>query len=111
MDLREAARARTKETGSSRRTRTNNEAGDALRQTRRGPRALLLTLWLYSRLSRTLPLFIPPLFLPYLSTCLNRGPSLSCTWKSRGFPRVNQVVDFLPDRFVEPRNEEERRGA
>lgn len=39
---------------------------------------------------------------------LYRGPSLFCTSESRGFLRVGQVVDFLPDRFVEPRGTGEK---
>lgn len=91
------------------------------RETRfdRPPRStgsLVDSLTLLASLARPPPLRHPSsslflLFLPYLSTCLHRGPSLLCTSESRGFPRVNQVIDFLPDRFVEPRNEEERRGA
>lgn len=85
-----------------RRTRTNNEAGDALRQT---TEVHEFSYWLFdfTRASCLPPLFFSLSFLSsYLSTC--RGPSLFCTSESRGFLRVDRVIDFLPDCFVEPRN-------
>jgi len=102
MDVRETVRARSRETGSS--SNSYKQRSERRASTDHwGPRALLLTLWLYSRLllDSSLLLFFVPFFLPL--HLLYRGPSLFCTSESRGFLRVDRVIDFLPVCFVEPR--------
>ena len=102
MDVRETVRARSRETGSS--SNSYKQRSERRASTDHwGPRALLLTLWLYSRLllDSSLLLVFVPFFLPL--HLLYRGPSLFCTSESRGFLRVDWVIDFLPVCFVEPR--------
>lgn len=88
-----------------RRTRTNNEAGDALRQT---TEVHELSYWLFdfTRASCSPPLFLSlPSLSSYLSTCftvVHRSSALRNLAASLG--RVDRVIDFLLVCFVEPRN-------
>lgn len=101
MDVRETVRARSRETGSSSNS-YKQRSGRRASTDHWGPRALLLTLWLYSRLLLVSSLLsFVPFFLPL--HLLYWGPSLFCTSESRGFLRVDRVIDFLPVCFVEPR--------